>query len=279
MSIWGSLKHAASYAVNPVGTAYHDSDAGDFIHNKFLGGDAARNAQNAANAQSASADKAMGALGGIYGGIQQNLNPYLQAGQQNLNQFQSMNNSGAFNTPGFSYNAGPTPQFGWNPNDISSNPGYQFQQQQGQLGSERSAAARGGVLGGGQQKALAGFNQGLASTYQNQLFGQANQTYQNQLQGQQQGYNQALGGYNANLQNNQNAFGRYSSLVGMGQQAANQSGQFGAQYGGQLSDLITGQGNAQASGIIGASNARNAAIGSLLNLGGQIGGAGIGALG
>jgi hypothetical protein len=59
-------------------------------------------------------------------------------------------------------------QKGPGPVNLEEDPGYQFRLSEGQKALERSAAARGGALGGAAMKSLARFSQGLASQeYQN----------------------------------------------------------------------------------------------------------------
>jgi len=90
---------------------------------------------------------------------QQNVQPYMQAGQQALGQYQNLLNGGAANF------------------DLSKMPGYNFQMQQGQQALDNSAAARGGALSGNALQATQQFGQGLASTqfqnYMSQLQGMA----------------------------------------------------------------------------------------------------------
>jgi len=69
-----------------------------------------------------------------------------------------------------------------NPSSITSDPYYQFLQQQGQQGLERSAAAKGMLNSGNTLAELLKYNQGLAGQAYNQRL--------NQLQGLQQGAEQ-----------------------------------------------------------------------------------------
>jgi len=86
--------------------------------------------------------------------------PYQQAGQQALGQYQNLLNGGAANF------------------DISKLPGYQFQMQQGTDAIQNSAAARGQALSGNTLQGLQQYGQGLASTqfqqYMSELAGLAN---------------------------------------------------------------------------------------------------------
>jgi hypothetical protein len=75
----------------------------------------------------------------------------------------------------------------------------------------------------------------------------------------------------------QNQFGRLGQLAGQGQNAANTSGQLGAQSAGQIANLQANQGAAQASGILAPTTANTAVTNQLLQLGGAAAGAYIGA--
>jgi hypothetical protein len=93
-----------------------------------------------------------------------------------------------------------------------SDPGYQFQEQQGQNALARSAAASGLTGSGGTLKAAMRYNQDYANTAYNNAFNQ----YQTQ---------------------NTNTFNRLSTVMGMGQQAGEYAGNVGtqaAQYGGNI---------------------------------------------
>jgi len=127
---------------------------------------------------------------------------------------------------------------------FQQDPGYQFRLQQGEQALNRSAAAQGGRLGGAQLKALANFNQGLAS----QEFGnfanrqQVQSGMQNNLAQAQAGIYGGTGQSLANLysglganaaglmggvgqvgmqsaQSQMNANNQYAGAAGMGQQA------------------------------------------------------------
>lgn len=115
------------------------------------------------------------------------------------------------------------------PNAFQQSPGYNFLQQQGMQGIERSAAARGGAASGNALKALAQFNTGLA----------------------QQDYG--------------NWWNRQAGLAGVGQAAATNLGNFGAQTANNVSNSLMAGGDARASGIIGQANSLSGALNSGLN--------------
>lgn len=96
-----------------------------------------------------------------------------------------------------------------------NSPDYNFARTEGQRGVEQSAAARGGAAGGNALRALSDYNQGLAS----QQFG--------------------------------NYFNRLAGIAGIGQSSTQSLGQLGAQYSGNISNLMSGIGQTRASGILG----------------------------
>lgn len=127
-----------------------------------------------------------------------------------------------------------------NPTDVQNDPGYQFAQQQGEQGLNRSLGARGMVFSGDALKEAAGFNQGLAS----QFYGDAYQRQANKV-GEQNNIYGNTGNINANAtmsrsnninQGLANAFGgnvgNYSGTNISGGQLSNQ----------QLLDLLRQRG-------------------------------------
>lgn len=163
----------------------------------------------AASGVSQGAGQANSLLGGLYGAQVGNLNPYLGAGGVGANALQ------AALSPGGSLMGQFTPP---DPNQVANTPEYQFQLQQGLQALQRSSAATGGLQGGGTQKAITQYGQGLAST-----------SYQ-------QSYNNAA---NAFSLNRQSTLGSLGLGVNAGLGAAGQFGQANAQYGGLASPNIT----------------------------------------
>ncbi len=74
---------------------------------------------------------------------------------------------------------------------------YQWRVDQSNKGAQRSAAARGTLLSGGFQTALAKLNQGLASEEADKIYGRARDTYTLNRDTNQQNFGQELAGYNA----------------------------------------------------------------------------------
>jgi hypothetical protein len=100
---------------------------------------------------------------------------------------------------------------------FTDSPGYEFQREQGQQAIERSAAARGGLQSGNTLAAAAEYGQGLADS-----------TFQNYLAQVMQLQNQGVDTNQANLATN---------------------------YGVNVGNLLTGAGEARASGTVGSTNA------------------------
>lgn len=228
---------------------------------------------NAAQGQAVNADiagttGANATLSQLFGQQQNNLNPYLQAGQQGVQSLASAFAPGGQLTQQFQ---APTAQ------EAENTPGYQFQLQQGLQALQRSAAAGGSLQGGGILKGITQYAQGLASTnYQN--------TYNNAFNSFQTNHNNALQGLMALTGIGQNANAQYNSASqNYGNQAAGNLKDLGlyegntgigaAQYGGNAQmnasqiagQALTGGANAQAAGTVGAANAWQGALGGVTN--------------
>lgn len=179
----------------------------------------AKAAKQAANTQAAATREASAYQKEMYDQTRKDLMPYADAGKTSLAQLMGqMGPDGYFNQT-------------YTGQDIYSDPSYQFRLQQGQDAIQSSAAARGGLLSGATLKALQGYGQDMAS-----------QEYQN-------AYNR----FNADQTNQYN---RLSNLVGIGQNASAQQGNFGAQTAQAIANNTMAGGDARAAGIIGNANAK-----------------------
>jgi hypothetical protein len=112
---------------------------------------------------------------------------------------------------------------------LQNYPGYQFQLSQGDLALQAANSPTGSALSGSALKQLSGFNQGLAASNYNNYF--------NQFQTQQT-----------------NIFNRLSNIAGLGQNAAGNLGNQGAQLGTGIAGAQAAAGAATAGGIVGATN-------------------------
>lgn len=146
---------------------------------------------NAAAAQERATKEAMDLQRQMYQQSRDDMQPWRLAGVGGLQGLQSLLND---------------------PSSIQNSPAFQFRMAEGQKALERSAAARGGLAGGGFMKGLARYSQGLAS-----------EEYGNQ-------------------------YNRLANLAGMGQSTAQNLGALGANYANSMSNLYGAKGNAQAAG-------------------------------
>lgn len=166
------------------------------------------------------------------------IDPFYQAGTAGLGQLQQL-----------AMGQG-VPQF------LSSNPAYQFRQQEAQKALERSAAARGGLLSGQFAKALQERSQGLAS----EEFGNAF----NRLSGVV-GMGQQAGQQLSSLRERtgERMLTNIGAQAGLRQQAGTQRAAIGQQFAGSLADLMRSRGDAVATGQIGQANAYNQGLANL----------------
>lgn len=182
-------------------------------------------AQNAANTESQAATSANQLSYTEWQQEQANMAPYLQSGQQGL---------AALNA------AMPSLTSQFTAADFQSNPGYQFQLQQGLLGAQRSAAAGGMLNSVGTQETLNNYAQGAANTdYQ--------QALTNFTNSQQQRYNMLSG------------------VANMGLSATGMSNSAGQNYANTSSQNLMGAANASAAGQIATGNAAQSGLNSTAN--------------
>lgn len=197
--------------------------------------------KKAMNAQTAGANAGIDEQRRQFDTFQQNINPYLESGQNALAGLTALN-SGDYS--GF-----------------NQSPDYLWAQQQGLQGLDRSAAARGSVNSGGHQADLLNYSQGLASqqlgNYRNALAGMANMGQSAAVgagsMGQQnanalgqlfagQGQAQATGAFNQ-----ANAWG--NALAGLSSAANQYAGQRQSSYTNQNTPFaVAGMGNGVAIG-------------------------------
>lgn len=207
-----------------------------------LNGNAGANASKAAaQSQSDAAQKGLDLQSAQYNQSRQDMMPFLQGGYSGENQLLNLLGlSGNSSTPGYGSMA---KSFGMS--DFQADPGYQFRLDQGLQALDKQAAARGGLISGQALKAASGF-----------AGQQASDEYQN-------AYNR----YNTNRAAILNPL---QSLTGMGQTQSNALSNQSQNYANASSDLLAQQGNARASGYIGAANAWSKALGSTQNMLGQM---------
>lgn len=174
--------------------------------------------KSAAKKQANSTDAATQTQLQMYNQTRDDLGGYRDAGTTALNQLMGgMGQNGQFMQ---SYSG----------QDIYDDPSYKFRLQQGQDSIQSGAAAQGGLLSGATQKALLNYGQEAAS----------------------QEYGNAYNRFNADQTNQYN---RLANLVGVGQNAAAQTGNAGLQTGQAIANNTMAGANASAAGTIASSNA------------------------
>jgi hypothetical protein len=194
----------------------------------------ANGAQSAANTQAGAQEEAAQVQQNMFNTITGNEQPFMEAGRgatSALNQLLGLA-SGSDATGGLG-NSFLTQTF--NPSSITSSPGYQFAQSQGLQAVTNAEAPLVGSMSGPALKALTNFSTGTAEQYYNDYF--------NQFQTQQN-----------------NIFNRLSSLASLGQNAAGNVGNSGAQLGTGTAQAIAGAGASQAAGTVGAANALSGGV-------------------
>lgn len=139
--------------------------------------------------------------------------PYMRRGGQALEALYSGLMGGEFSAPEFDFQGV----------NMAEDPGVQYRMDAARKALEASAAARGGLLGAGTQRALIRESQGLAS----QEFGNA---YARQ-------YGAAADRYNRQYGARQDYANRLQGLAGSGQSAAAGMGSLGAQAANQIGAL------------------------------------------
>lgn len=128
----------------------------------------------------------------------------------------------------------------WTPNDVVNDPGYQFQQGQGEQAVNRAALARGNYFAPSTVQDLLNFNTGLNRSYNADSF-------------------------NRDSAQKTQKFNMLSGVSGTGQMASNQLGVSGSNTANSISNLMTQGGNAQAAGYVGQANAVNNGVGQGMN--------------
>lgn len=123
---------------------------------------------------------------------------------------------------------------------FQADPGYAFRLQEGLKALDRTAAARGGMLGGNQLRGAVEYGQNLGA----------------------QEYTNAFNRYQTERAARLNPL---QSLAGVGQSATNTLTNAAGAYGQQMGENAINAGNARASGYVGQANAINQALGGIGN--------------
>lgn len=220
-------------------------------------------AMSAADKQYQAAKESLDFQKQVYGDTNQNLSQYRDLGNYFAKQLGNLTDTNGAPTVMNRGAAGILGQF-QAPTAVTeqNDPGFQFRLEQGQKALERSAAARGTGLSGGQMKALTDYAQGSASQEYGNVYNRALQSYQTN--------------YN-NLTNDANSiFNRLSTFMNNGQNAAVQTGSAGNAAANNISatnqaaansagNYLTDAASARAMGQTSAANSYNQMINGVGN--------------
>ena len=195
-------------------------------------------AESAAETSAASADRATALQERMYEEGVARQRPYYEIGVNALRQL-----------PG---RTGAMPAaFQYRPDQLTTDPGYQFRLQEGLKALERSAAARGGLMSGATGKALTRYGQEMGS-----------QEFQN-------AYNRALTEYNALRAREAEEYNRLSGLAGVGGTTAQQITSAGQQMASNVGNIGMGQAQIAGQARMAGASAYGRALGDIGYLAGR----------
>lgn len=167
--------------------------------------------------------------------------PWRDIGEDALNKLWSNYRSGKFDAGSFDGSKV----------NVTQDPGYQFRMNQGVEALDKSAAARGRLLSGSQQKALTEYGQGVGS-----------QEYAN-------AYSRALTEHGLEQDRLSRNYNILSGLSGMGQASAARQAGATSQQATQSANILSGIGQAQANAAYQQAQARAGAYQGLAQTGNQ----------
>lgn len=205
-------------------------------------------AQSAADTQAGAQQQAAQTQVDMFNKINQQEQPFMQAGYgatTALNQLLGLAPGGAAGLPNGFLTQTMAP---FDANTVTNSPGFQFAMKQGMQGVLNADTPAVGALSGPALADLTKFATGTSAQYYNDYFNQYNTSF-NQQQTQQQ-----------------NIFSRLSNLANLGQNAASNTGQAGANLGTGAAQAIAAAGGSQAAGTVGAANAIGGGLSSASNM-------------
>lgn len=148
--------------------------------------------------------------------------------------------------------------------DLQQDPSYQFRLNQGINALDKSAASRGMLLSGAQQKAINNYAQDTASQEYSNIYQRGlqtqNQNFSQDLSRYQQNYNNALTSYNSDVNLGNQKFNQLASVLGLGQTASNTLASANANYANQYTGTQMQNASNLASANAYAANAQMQAI-------------------
>lgn len=213
----------------------------------FNGSRNARAANRAAEQQAQAIQQGVDFQKGVYSDAKGNLGTYIDSGKANLGTYQNL------------LDANVQPEMNYQQQAFDFNkyqdPGATYQAQQAAQAQQAMALAK-GATGGGFAKALQVNQNNLANTAYTSA-------YDRWLKNSQLNYGQAKDSYDRNLAFQQGTLDRYGNLANMGLNASGTLAGAGNQAAGNIGALYGQMGSAQASGTLGAANARSKGLNDL----------------
>jgi len=199
--------------------------AGALIGSSLIGASASK---SAADTQASAQTQAANTQQGMFNTINAQEQPFMQAGYGATTKLNDLlGTSGNTGSDGY---GSLTQPFNPSMDQLENYPGYQFALKTGGQAVRNASTPGSGALSGAALKDLMGFNTGMASqNYQN---------YFNNTQTQQQ-----------------NIFSRLSNIANLGQNAASNTGQTGAQLGTGIAQAQAAAGKTQGQGTLNAAGA------------------------
>lgn len=204
------------------------------------------------SSQSASASKAASNLQGeMYQATRSDLSPYNTTGQGTLGQLYNVATSGPTGG-GTDYVAAASSNLPLNAltqSGLENMPGYQFTMNQGLKQTQAANAARGLGVSGAALKGAASYSTGLAQSY-----------YQNAFNDAQQQFSDYLSMNTAQQGNLLNQYNRLYNTSSLGENAAAQTGAQGTLLANQAGNYLNQAGQTQGAGTVSAGNALSSAL-------------------
>ncbi len=187
-----------------------------------------------------------------------NLNPYISAGQQNLGALTDYYKTTTADLGDANAAAGAHIPGTMTQSQLLQTPGYQFNLDQGLKATQNAQTARGLGNSGAATKAAGSFATGLASN-----------TYQQQFANQQSQYQDYSNQFTNTLGMNNAVFNQLYQPSALGQTAASNLGNIGANIGANQGLAVAGAGAALGAGIAGQANALAGGISQATGYGAQ----------
>lgn len=191
--------------------------------------------KKAIDAQNEASDESLALQAELAAQSREDVEPWRAAGESALLQLQEGIDSGAFEIS-------DREAFSSENVNMAKDPGYQFRMDEGVNALDASAAARGRLSSGAQDKALVDYGQNMGSQEYSNAYSRARSEYDD--------------AYAKEVSDNTMKYNVLSSLAGTGQIAANQNVSTNTNLANQSTNILSNQGNSIAQSEYNLGNAR-----------------------